>query len=395
MPSLILKPKRAEPFFYGHPWVFSGAVAEIEGPCNDGDIVDVLTRKGQFIARGYYNSASQIVAKLLTWDKAELIDDRFFRRRIETAIALRRDLLKLDEVTNAYRVIYSEADGLPGLIVDKYGDYLVAQFLTLGMEMRMSTVVNLLSELLEPAEIYERSDPAIRKKEGLERRAGTLTAGDPPDLVDIEEHGVKFAVDVKRGQKTGFFLDQRDNRLAFAKYLEGRSLLDCFSYTAAFAVSGLKLGKASRALAIDISKTAGGIARENAARNGIDTLEFRAADVFDQLRTLRDSNQSYDAVVLDPPRFAESRHKAASALRGYRDLNVLAFKLLSPGGVLLTCCCSQHVSEEQFAAMLNTSALDAERTLQILETRSQSPDHPVAAACSETKYLKALICRVI
>ena len=358
-------------------------------------MVDVVSAGGEWLARGYLNRSSQITVRLLTWDTEEQIDRDFWRRRLQRAIA-GRAALAADPQTTAYRLVHAESDGLPGLVVDRYGDWLVAQFLTLGIERQKEAIVELLMELAEPQGIIERSDVAVRRKEGLERRSGLLAGDAPPPLVEVQEHGHRFAVDIVAGQKTGFYLDQRQNRQRVAAYAAGRETLNAFAYTGAFAVYALAAG-ARHVTNVESSYEALELAEHNLALNGFDPdqqAEQIAGNVFEVLRGFRDAGRQFDLAILDPPRFAETRGQVEAATRGYKDINLLALQLLRPGGILATFSCSGLVSEDLFQKVVFGASVDAGRDVQILERLSQPPDHPVLLAFPEGAYLKGFICRV-
>ena len=395
MARVFLRAGKERPVRLRHPWLFSGALGRIEAEASDGDVVDVVSAGGEWLARGYLNRSSQITVRLLTWDTEEQIDRDFWRRRLQRAIA-GRAALAADPQTTAYRLVHAESDGLPGLVVDRYGDWLVAQFLTLGIERQKEAIVELLMELAEPQGIIERSDVAVRRKEGLERRSGLLAGDAPPPLVEVQEHGHRFAVDIVAGQKTGFYLDQRQNRQRVAAYAAGRETLNAFAYTGAFAVYALAAG-ARHVTNVESSYEALELAEHNLALNGFDPdqqAEQIAGNVFEVLRGFRDAGRQFDLAILDPPRFAETRGQVEAATRGYKDINLLALQLLRPGGILATFSCSGLVSEDLFQKVVFGASVDAGRDVQILERLSQPPDHPVLLAFPEGAYLKGFICRV-
>jgi len=409
-PVVYLHPRRAKPLFLRHPWVFSGAAARVEGSPAKGDVVAVADANGKFIARGIYNAASQILVRLLTWDPDEAVDEAFWRRRLEAAVRLRHGVLKLPESANAYRVVFSESDGLPGLIVDRYADFLVVQFLAAGMAAQQERLLDLLMEMLAPRGIYDRSDDESAEKEGIPASRGVRRGVAPEGPVEVSirpfdvaqgghEHGrtgrgMKFLVDIAGGQKTGFFLDQSENRVAAAKCLKDRSVLDAFSYTGAFGIAAAVLGASGPVLAVDSSAPALELAKANFQLNGVTRFETRAARVAEELRELKKSGRKFGAVILDPPKFARSRPGVLRALRAYRDLNLLALQLLEDDGILVTCSCSGHVSADEFLLMLNDAAVEAGASVQTLERRGQAADHPVITSCAEAAYLKCFICRV-
>ena len=395
MATVYLRRGRAKPFYFGHPWVFSGSVARVEGQPADGDTVGVHDHNGNFVAQGFYNGRSQIRVRLATWDPDEAIDEAFFERRIRLAIALRERILGLPADTDAYRLVYSEADGLPGLIIDRYADWLVVQILSLGIARRKDIIVEALARLCPGKAIFERSDTDVHDKEGIEPRVGPLVGPEPPDSITATLHGVRLHVDFRRGQKTGLFLDHRTNYLAILPYARGRRVLDCFCHTGAFAIFAKACGQAAEVLAIDLSDDALAMARRNAELNGVGDIAFVRGNVFGELRRLRAEEQAFGMAILDPPRFARSAADVEKALRGYKDINLVAMQCLERGGILVSCSCSQHVDVPTFTAMLNDAACDVGREVQILERRGQAPDHPIAASCPESAYLKCFICRVL
>lgn len=395
MPTqVIVKARRAKPFFFHHPWVFSGAIERIDGDDPDGSIVDVVASDGVFIGRGYINRQSQIVTRLLTWREDEEIDEAFWRRRIEGAVALREQTLRVQQSSNAYRLVNSEGDRLSGLVVDKYDRCLAVQFLTLGTQQRKELICDLLEDICKPEVIYERSDLLPADAEGVEAQSGLLRGQEPPSSVEVLENGLRFLVDVKHGQKTGSYLDQRENRLMLAQYTEGKSVLDVFTYNAGFAIHACAKGGATRALAVDVSAPATEIGRANVQANGLGNVEFRVGRAQDVLRELRQANERFGVVVVDPPKFARSRGGLKKALKAYRETNLRAMHLLESDGILLTCSCSQYVDDDTFGRTLNEAALEAGKVLRVLRRGSQPPDHPVVAACPETRYLKAYLCHV-
>lgn len=397
-PAVFLKPGRDKPVRQRHPWVFSGAIARIQGDPADGDIVEVRDAQGAFLARGMLNRHSQIVVRLLTWEADEVIDEGFWRRRLERAIA-GRALLAADPDTNAYRLVNAESDGLPGLVVDRYDRFLAVQFLTLGIEYHKALLVSLLADLLAPEGIFERSDVDVREKEGLAPVTGRLWGAEPPPLVGIREHGLRFLVDMRGGQKTGFYLDQRENRRVFQQMvsaLPGAEVLNAFAYTGAFGVYAAAAG-AGRIVHIDSSAEALALAREHMALNGFVGRddEFIVGDVFAELRRFRAAGRRFDAIVLDPPKFVHSAGQLPRATRGYKDINWLAFQLLRPGGLLFTFSCSGLVSPDLFQKIVFGAAVDAGREAQIIARLSHGLDHPILLSFPEGEYLKGLVCRVL
>jgi 23S rRNA (cytosine1962-C5)-methyltransferase len=392
LPRVVLQPKRARPFYGRHPWVFAGAVASVEGEPADGTVVDLVSHVGHFVARGIYNSQSKIRVRLYSWNPDEQLDDAFFRARLSGAIAL-RDLLGLNGPGRACRLVFSEGDGLSGCVVDRYDRWLVMQFTSLGMAQRKDVLAGLLNDLLHPEGIYLRTERGIGQLEGLALQDGLLCGKAPEGPVLIEEHGVRFLVNLAEGQKTGFYLDQRDNRLAAARLAAGRRVLDAFCYTGGFGLHAARAGAAS-VLGLDGSESALALARENARLNGLENLTFEKGDVFQQLDALVGRGERFGLIVLDPPKFARSRGAVEEALRGYRRLQSLALRLLDPDGVLVVCCCSGLIAVDMLEELLAERAAEARREIQILERRGPSPDHPVSVACLESHYLKCLITRV-
>lgn len=394
--KIILKPKRALPFFSRHPWVFSGAVKRIEGKPEPGAEVDLLASDGEFIARGLYNPHSNIKVRLYAWDAEAELDEGFWSKRLDSALALRRQLFPNADPETGYRAVFSESDGLSGLIVDRYGDFLLVQFTSLALWMRREMLTKLLQEKCQPQGMWIRTEKGIRESEGLEQADGLLSGAEPPRPVIINEHGVRYGVDVVMGQKTGTFLDQRDNRAAVARYGAGHRVLDLFCYSGGFGIAALKLGHASSVVAADVSESALQLAQANAERNNVaDRIQFEKSNAYDFLEDLASRNERFDTVILDPPKM--TRHKAGvtKALRGYHSLNRLAVDLLNPGGILVSCSCSGLVSRDEFRQMLADVSLRSDRAIQILEDRGQAPDHPVSVHCPETDYLKCIISRVV
>jgi 23S rRNA (cytosine1962-C5)-methyltransferase len=393
-PRVILQPRRARPFYGRHPWVYAGAIAAVEGAPADGDEVDLYSHAGRFIARGLYNSRSKIRLRLYAWEPDVPLDRQFFGDRLDAAIRLRGPLLGLNGPGRACRVVFSEGDGLSGLTVDRYDRWLVVQFTSLGLARRRDLLTELLVERLEPEGIYLRTERGIGQLEGLELEDGPLWGNVPTEPVVIEEEGLQFRVNLAQGQKTGFYLDQRDNRRAVAELAAGRRMLDAFCYTGGFGI------RAARAAAgpihgVDASESALALARENARLNGLQGLTFVRADVFAYLQTLVQADERFDLIVLDPPKFARARHAVEEALRGYRQLQTLALQLLARDGILVTCCCSGLITAEMLEDLLAQLAAQERRTIQLLERRGQARDHPISVSCPESNYLKCLISRVL
>jgi 23S rRNA (cytosine1962-C5)-methyltransferase len=392
--QVILKKDRDKSVRNRHPWIFSGSIARVEGNPASGDVVDVWNNRARFVARGIYNEKSQIRVRLLTWNPNDPIDDDFWRRRVSRAVAGRM-ALKQDQRTDAYRIVYSEADGVPGFIADLYGTWLVVQFLSLAVERHRRIILNTLLDLIEPQGIYERSDSESREKEGLVPVAGPVWGEIPPDLIEITENNLTFLVDVKLGHKTGFYLDQRENRQKLQKYLSGKEVLNAFAYTGGFSVYAAAAG-AARVINVDTSERVLQISENNMLRNGFDGREdvYAVADVFELLRSYQNARWKFDVVILDPPKFAHTKRHVEKATHGYKDINLLAMKLLKRGGILGTFSCSGAVGRNLFQKVLFGAAVDAGRTVQIIEQLSQGPDHPILLTCPETEYLKGFVCRV-
>ncbi len=391
---LILKPGREKSLLRRHPWIFSGAIQHVQGDPNKGDTLAVESAKGDFLGYCGYNPDSSIRGRMWTFDENE-INASFFKEKLRIAISLRRDIDYIDSQNNACRLIHAESDGLPGLIVDQYGEYLAVQFLTAAIDTWRDEIIAALAEITGIRCIYERSDVEVRRLEGLEERKGVLLGEEPPSRIEIIENGLKFLVDIKGGQKTGFYLDQRNNRAALAEFARDKDILNCFSYTGGFAVYGLNAG-AHSVLSVDSSQEANDLALENSRLNGLkeEKANFITGDVFQELRKFRDARRSFDLIVLDPPKFASTSAQADKAARGYKDINLLAFKLLKPGGTLFTFSCSGGVSRELFQKIIADAALDAGFSAAIIRQLSQGPDHPIALNFPEGEYLKGLVCKI-
>lgn len=394
MSKLILKSGREKSLRRRHPWIFTGAVRSVEGHPKLGETVDVTTADGKWLARAAYSPHSQIAARVWTFDAHEAVDDAFFRRRVETCLAVRQ-ALEPDVPAGACRLVNAESDGLPGVVVDRYGDWLSGQFMAAGAELWKQSVARALMDLTGCTGFWERSDGDIRTKEGLMPHAGLLLGDEPPDLVEVEEPPVRMLVDIRGGHKTGHYLDQRDNRRAVGALSRGRDVLNCFCYTGGFGIAAL-LGGAARCTQVDVSGPALALARRNAELNGLGqaAVEYLEEDVFQALRRLRDQGRTFDAVILDPPKFAESRAALDQACRGYKDINLQGLKLLAPGGLLFTFSCSGLMDEGLFQKVVAGAALDAGRDARILRRFSQAPDHPVALPFPEGQYLNGLLVQV-
>ena len=392
-PCIILRADRDKSLLRRHPWVFSGAVECIDGKPASGDTVAVRDASGSFLAWAAYNPDSQIIARVWSWNEKDDIDKAFFRNRIASALAARH-ALGLEQDSTGMRLIHGESDGLPGLIVDQYGNVLVMQLGSAGPEHWRETFADILQELCSPVCIYERSDSDGRELEGLPAHNGVVR-GTLPDKVEVTEHGIRFAVDVAAGQKTGFYLDQRDNRALTGTLAADRDVLNCFCYTGGFSLYALR-GGAKSVLSIDSSQETLQLAQRNVEFNGFDAsrTEWQCADVFEALRKLRDQNRKFDLIVLDPPKFAPTAAFAEKASRAYKDINLLGFKLLRPGGLLFTYSCSGGISDDLFQKIIAGAALDAGVDAQIVKKLHAAADHPVLLSFPEGAYLKGLVLRV-
>ncbi len=389
--ALILKPGREKSLLRRHPWIFSGAVAHVDPNPASGSTLDVLSSTGHFLARAAYSPTSQIRARVWTFDD-QPVDADFFRRKIHAAIETRHSIFGSGQA-DAIRLIYAESDGLPGLIVDRYGEVLVLQSLTTGSEFWKETIADILLEETGLTTIYERSDADVRELEGLPPKVGLLRGHLSSFLFSITEHDLQFRVNFESGHKTGFYLDQRANRLKLRELARGREVLDCFCYTGGFTVNALA-GGAKSVLSVDSSADALALIQENIAINHLpaDRQTSLEGDVFQLLRKFRDEGRTFDLIILDPPKFAPTAAQAEKAARGYKDINLLAFKLLRPGGILVTFSCSGGVEAGLFQKIVASAALDAGVEAQIVEHLSQAVDHPVALNFPEGAYLKGLVC---
>ena len=394
VPVLRLKAGREKSVLRRHPWIFAGSVAGVEGEPGMGDTVQILDSHGGELGLAAYSPASQIRARLWTTDASAAIDEAFLRARLESALEMRRGL-GLERPGAAVRYVHGESDGLPGLVVDRYADYLVMQALSAGAERWRETLASLLLELTGARGIYERSDVDVRRLQGLAERTGCLLGDEPPEWVEIIEDGLRYRIDIRKGHKTGFYLDQRSNRHQARKLARDKDVLDCFCYTGGFTLNALA-GEAKSVLAVDASREALTQAREQAALNGLDDgrARWQEGDVFQALRLLRDQGQSFDMVILDPPKFAPTIHQVERAARGYKDINLLAFKLLRPGGLLVTFSCSGGVNAELFQKIVAGAALDAGVEGRIVRHLHASGDHPVGIYFPEGEYLKGLVIEV-
>lgn len=395
LPRVVLKPRRAQPFFYRHPWVFEGAIQRIENEPAVGDEVLLVTDKGDPVARGLFNGRSNIKVRLYRWDYDQPLDDAWFTSRIDHAIGLRERLGLATNESTAARLISSEGDDLSGLTVDRYGDWLAVQFSSAALAVRKDAILSLLQQRLNPKGIVLRTEKGIGDVEGLDLTDCVLTGDEPPRPLFIEEHGLRYGIDLLEGQKTGFFLDQRENRRAAARYVRASRVLDLFCYSGGFGLTALRLGEAQHVVGVDVSEAAITLATENARLNGLDAqTEYVAKPAFEALEGFAAAGERFDTVVLDPPKMTRTRHTVEKALKGYYSLNKLAVDLLPPGGILVTCSCSGLVSREDFEQVLATVVMRSGRTIQVLEARGPASDHPVSISCPESNYLKCYICRV-
>jgi 23S rRNA (cytosine1962-C5)-methyltransferase len=374
---------------YGHPWIFRSDIERIDGSFEPGDIVDIYSKKNKFLGRGYINPKSQITVRVLTYENEE-INYEFLYKRIKTAWDYRKKIADI----NSCRVIFAESDFLPALIVDKFSEYLVIQTLSLGMEKLKPMIVDILNEIIKPLGIYERNDVHVRELEGLKQNKGFLSK-EFNTKVEMIENGIKFAVDVENGQKTGFFLDQKENRAALKPLVKNSKVLDCFSHTGSFALHAAYYG-AKSVLGIDISTHAVEFATNNAKLNGLEVnCTFEAANTFHKLREFYDAGEKFDTIILDPPAFTKTRDAVEGATRGYKEINFRAMKIINSGGFLVTCSCSHHVGPDLFTNIIFDAAYDAKRKIRIVEYRTQAKDHPILLASQETQYLKCAILQII
>ena len=387
--TLYLKKNEEKRIISGHPWVYANEVAKIEGKDKNGTLATVRDFNGRFIGRGFINHLSKIIVRIISRNEDEVIDQTFFENRIQKAVSLRQKL----GYDNCYRAVFAEADNLPGLIVDKYADVLSVQILSLGMEVNRDKIINALIKIFNPKGIYERSDVAVRKKEGLEEKKGVIY-GEFDTKVVINENGIKMLVDVENGQKTGYFLDQKHNRYALRKYCMDATVLDCFCNSGGFSLNA-SLGGAKSVIACDISKQALDTVEENAKLNGFTNVNAIQADVFEKLREYRKEGRKFDVIVLDPPAFTKSKDTGKEGYKGYKDINIQALKLLTPNGILITCSCSQHLTVNLFNDMIKESLMQAGVQAKMLEFRVQSRDHGTLIGLDEGLYLKVAVLALV
>ncbi|HBM15834.1 MAG TPA: 23S rRNA (cytosine(1962)-C(5))-methyltransferase RlmI [Lentisphaeria bacterium] len=395
MLSAIIKRGSANTLKYRHPWIFSGAIKKINGSPVMGETLEIRSEDDEIIGYGSYSPVSKIAIRIWSFSDKEKLDESLIRQKVESAVNFRSSRM-FSRNSNCVRLVFGEADGIPGLIVDKFAEYLVCQFLFTGTEFHKDIIVSILNELVPNKGIYERSDVDIREKEGLPLSVGVLSGSEPPDSIEINEGSIKYYIDIKKGHKTGFYLDQRINRLRVANYSNEMEVLDCFAYIGGFSIASLK-GGAKRVTSVDSSSSALESLKRNVELNGLDLTKSETieAKVAEQLRKYRDYGKQFDMIILDPPKFIYDRAHLEHASRAYKDINLLAMKLLRKNGILATFSCSQPMTEELFQKILSYASADSGRTVQILEKLSQSPDHPIALNFPESAYLKGLICRVI
>lgn len=393
MNEVILKKGKEKAVLQRHPWVFSGAIEKVDGKPENGEIVRTTDSKGNFLAYGFYNNQSRVALRLLEWDDAVFIDENWWRKRIATAVNNRKPVL--NDATNTCRLIFSEADFLPGLIVDKYADHLSVQILTSGMEKVKEIWIDELRNLLQPKSIFDRSDATSRSHEGLEASFGLLYGSNPPDFVEVAENGIRYEVSIAEGQKSGFYCDQRENRKLVAAQASGKKVLDCFSYSGGFSLNALQNG-AESVTSVDSSALAIETLQKNIKLNNYDAKRSIAiqSDVNKQLRKFREEEEKFDLIILDPPKYAPSRSALDRASRAYKDLNRLAMLLLNKGGLLATFSCSGAMDMPTFKQVLAWAALDAGKEVQFINQLGQPEDHPIRSSFPEGEYLKGLICRV-
>lgn len=385
---IILRAKEDLRIRAGHPWVYNNEIARIDGAILSGEAVGVYDAKGLFVGRGFVNTASKIFVRILTRKEDQPLDRAFFKQILQNAAVAKQEL----GYTDTYRLLFAEADGIPGLIIDRYNDYLVLQVLSLGIDQRKAMFIDLLVELFHPVGIYERSDVSVRSKEGLQETVGVLY-GQVPDCIVIQENGLSMQIDVKNGQKTGHFLDQQANHLALKPYVAGKTVLDCFSHTGGFGLHALAFN-ATAVSFVDMSESACRQIETNVALNHFQNATIVKADVFKLLRDYNQNNTHFDVVILDPPAFTKTADTVQNAYKGYKEINLQAMKLLSDGGYLVSCSCSNHMTPALFLEMLSDAAADSQRKVQMIEFRTQGKDHPTLFGSEETLYLKCVIMRI-
>lgn len=387
MYKVYLKRNEEKKILNGFPWVFANEVYKIEGKDKQGSVAEVVSFDGRFVGIGYINHLSKIIVRILSL-KNEVVDEMFYYERIKAAVDFRKELGYDDN----YRAVFSESDMLPGLIVDKYGDYLSVQFLSLGVENSRQTIIKILIDIFSPKGIYERSDVAVRLKEGLKERKGIIYGNFNP-VVEIVENGVKMLVDLENGQKTGYFLDQKENRDNLKYYVKGKTVLDCFCNVGGFSMCAAKYG-ASQITAVDISENALNYVRHNAELNGYN-IKTVCADVFEFLRQCRKEGKKYGVVVLDPPAFTKTADTVKSACKGYKDINIQALKLVEKGGYLITCSCSQHLSVKMFTDVIEQSVFESGVRVKTVELRFQGKDHATLIGTEQSLYLKVAVLKIL
>lgn len=395
MVEIKLKKGKEKAVFQRHPWIFSGALDRVKGSPENGEVVKVTDAAGEFLAYGYFNDQSRVAIRLIEWDENTSINETWYQEKITSAIKL-REHLTTDANTNTYRLIFSEADFLPGLIVDKYADFLSVQILSSGIEKVKSTIIQILCTTLRPKGIFDRSDATAKTHEGLTTENGLLWGEAPPEFIEVKENGISYHINIAEGQKSGFYCDQRDNRRILASYAKNKSVLDCFSYSGGFTLNAFKNG-ANSVISVDSSALAIETLKQNIKLNGFEELTHQAiqSDVNKQLRAFKEQGSKFDIVVLDPPKYAPSRSALDRAARAYKDLNRLGLLLLESGGLLATFSCSGAVDIETFKQIIAWAALDAGKEVQIIKQFSQPEDHPVRLSFPEGEYLKGLLVRVV
>ena len=396
VPTIRLKPRKALPFHCQHPWVFATAIGRIDGSPDTGDEVRLVSESGEFIARGLYNPSSKIRVRLYRWEDLPL-DADYWRLLIQRAVGLRKLLFSEgSDAARFCRLVFSEGDGLSGLTVDRYDDFLLTQWTSAALFEQRDLIISLLAEEASPSGIWRRTEKNMGHLEGLEAHDGLVWGSEPPAKIDVVENGVTYNVDVVSGQKTGFYYDQRENRRAVANFTSGANVLDVCSYTGSFGLNALVNGQAASVLAVDSSQSAIDAALEHARVNNVsDRYSVEVGDAFDTLQRLASESRRFEVVVLDPPKLARTRSGLQRALKAYVRWNEMAMQVTAPGGILATCSCSGHVSRDDLEHVLVEAAQRAGRTVQIIEERGQASDHPVSAHCLETSYLKCFICRIL